>query len=81
MDNPKLPGKLAAFSQAKPGKALGRTMRTSNYRYTQWTQGDQIVAEELYDHQSHHGENVNLSQDSQYQHILEKLCQQFDACW
>ncbi len=81
LDQPCLPGKSAAFSQASPGKALGRTLRTYNYRYTRWTKGEETLAEELYHHQTDPGENENLVPKAEHQKLLQQLREQFDAHW
>ena len=43
----------------KRGQILGRSVRTSNYRYTEWDDGKQGY--ELYDHTTDPGEWVNLT--------------------
>lgn len=44
------------------GPAMGRSIRTSRYRYTAWqAKGDDFLAEELYDYQEDPGETVNLA--------------------
>lgn len=49
--NPGQPWKRAAFSHYPMRGVLGRSVRTERYRYTEWrkTDGDEIVARELYD--------------------------------
>ena len=50
--------KSAALTVCARGKILGRSVRTTRYRYTEW--GDTGVAE-LYDHAADPGEWVNLA--------------------
>jgi len=57
LENPATPHKSACYTQVDRGKDLiGRTVRTEDFRYTEW--GDQ--AAELYDHRSDPGEWHNL---------------------
>ena len=48
-DEPSLPGKKAAFSQVVRGQIIGRSVRTSRWRYTEWGP-DGEFGTELYDH-------------------------------
>ena len=45
---------------------MGYSIRSDRFRYTQWRRvnGDEIVAEELYDHARDPGETVNLANSS-----------------
>jgi iduronate 2-sulfatase len=60
MDNPKLPGKKAAYTQVNRGKAVGRSVRTERWRYTEWGAAGKDGIE-LYDHSNDSGEYHNLS--------------------
>lgn len=50
-----------AYSQFRRGEKLGYSVRTENFRYTEWRDAntDSIDAQELYDHRSDPGENIN----------------------
>ncbi|KAK6177882.1 hypothetical protein SNE40_012757 [Patella caerulea] len=73
MTSPNGPWKMAAFSQNKRGKGImGYTVRTDQYRYTEWTRFNgapvfkpnysrSLVGVELYDHVKDPQENVNLA--------------------
>jgi arylsulfatase A-like enzyme len=73
--------KRAAFSQANPRGRLGRTMRTDRYRYTEWSQGGQVVAVEVYDHETDPGENVNIGAKPENRDLVGQLAEQFRAGW
>jgi arylsulfatase A-like enzyme len=61
--DPDQPWKRAAFSQYPRRNVMGYTVRTDRYRYTEWQQRDtgEILARELYDHESDPQENVNAA--------------------
>jgi uncharacterized sulfatase len=60
MDNPKLKGKNAAYTQVNRGQTVGRSVRTERWRYTEWgLDGKDGI--ELYDHSKDTGEYHNLS--------------------
>lgn len=59
-DSPGHPGKEAAYSQVNRGQAVGRSVRTKRWRYTEWgTAGKAGI--ELYDHETDQGEYYNLA--------------------
>jgi arylsulfatase A-like enzyme len=61
--------KTAAFSQyPRAGNVMGYSMRTDRYRYTEWLKQDtgQIVATELYDHDTGPLASRNLASDPDY---------------
>lgn len=66
-DAPQRRWKRAAFSQYQRkvpglGLAMGRSVRTDRYRFTEWTVPEKdFVARELYDHQADPDENINLA--------------------
>lgn len=60
MENPDLPGKEAAYTQVNRGKTIGRSVRTKQWRYTEWGQNGKDGIE-LYDHQKDTGEYHNLA--------------------
>jgi uncharacterized sulfatase len=60
-DDPSKPGKQAAWSQVNRGKAIGRSVRTARWRYTEWgPKGREGL--ELYDHEHDTGEYHNLAE-------------------
>ena len=52
-----------AYSQFHRGGKLGYSVRTENFRYTEWrnAQSGAIDAQELYDHRSDLSENINVA--------------------
>lgn len=65
--DPATPHKAAAYTQVDRGQGLvGRTVRTADFRYTEW--GDQ--AAELYDHRSDPGEWHNLADSPAHRDIV-----------
>ena len=76
LDQPQRPWKTAAFSQYVRGGAMGHSIRTDRYRLNRWTRlgrPNQVVAVELYDHQTDPGENVNLSEEPAYAAVIDQL--------
>ncbi|QTN32059.1 sulfatase [Akkermansiaceae bacterium] len=59
LEDPKLPGKKAAYTQVNRGKTVGRSVRTQRWRYTEWGK-DGKDGIELYDHNADTGEYHNL---------------------
>jgi len=64
LDDPKLPGKAAAYTQVTRGDKMGRSVRTTRWRYTEWGP-DGRLGVELYDHDTDFGEYYNLRTDPQ----------------
>lgn len=62
LDNPQAPRLRPAYTQVTRAKAMGRSVRTERYRYTEWDNGKQGV--ELYDHDGDPQELRNLANDS-----------------
>ena len=93
LDNPRLPWKQAAFSQYprakkgsryKPqrGDAMGRSIRTDRYRYTEWAlPNGKLVAVELYDQQKDPANNVNIAQKAENKELVKKLSKQLHKGW
>ncbi len=77
LDDPEQSWKETAFSQYPHGKAMGYSMRTERYRYTEWRdreKGD-LVASELYDLAEAGGENRNLADAPQWaEKVAELAC-------
>ncbi len=83
LEEPNRPWKTAAFSQYPRGAAMGYTMRTERFRYTEWRRrkGGEPLAVELYDHENDPQENVNLADQPEYREIRGKLSEQLKAGW
>ncbi|MEY3896569.1 MAG: hypothetical protein RLZZ214_2089 [Verrucomicrobiota bacterium] len=87
-DDPSRPWKSAAFSQYPRGRRgkeiMGYTMRTDQYRFTQWVNGKdhtKVIASELFDHQADPLENTNVANIPANQEIVKKLAAQLSAGW
>jgi iduronate 2-sulfatase len=89
-ENPGRPWKQAAFSEypkggpnadGKQASYQGRTMRTDRYRYVEWTdKTGQVVAREVYDHQTDPQENENIFARSD-KALLDQLALQMRGYW
>ncbi len=85
LDDPQRAWKQAAFSQyPRPGqKAMGYTMKTARYRYTEWlnqTTGA-LIAAELYDHKADPQENVNAAERAENKELVARLSAKLRAGW
>ncbi len=60
-----------AYSQSRPRGALGRSVRTEHWRYTEWDGGAQGL--ELYDVVLDPGEHVNLARDPAYAATMSEM--------
>lgn len=90
LDNPDITWKKAAFSQfprpwpyKKEPKIMGYTVRTNNFRYTEWQdfKTGKIKARELYDHRNDSLETDNVVSKKKYQHQVKKLHQLLHDGW
>lgn len=89
VENPGRPWKKAAFSQYPRGvpgvgQAMGHSMRTERYRFTEWLvpgKEKDFRAIELYDHQSDPQENVNLANRPEHAALVKQLNEQLRAGW
>lgn len=63
LKNPNGPWDGAAYSNAIHDGVLGLSVRTDRWRYTEWTDGQRVVANELYAHPADAGELHNLAAD------------------
>lgn len=82
MDNPNRPWKRAAFSQYPRGKVTGYSVRTGQYRYTEWAErGKDPVGVELYDHQTDPQENVNIADRAENKALVENLSRTLHEGW
>ena len=58
----------------------GDTIRTDQYRFTEYTGGQgKQQARMLYDHQTDPGEDANISEREQHQAVVESLTEQLRA--
>jgi arylsulfatase A-like enzyme len=78
INKPDRPWKEAVFAQipryVKGQSSMGETVRTHRYRYTAWvgTANGQIIDQELYDHEKDPIESINVAQNIDYRHELER---------
>lgn len=76
LEDPARPWKKAVFSQyPRQGNHMGYSMRTEQYRYTEWIhrESGQIAARELYDHASGPLAARNLAGDVEYAATVSEL--------
>jgi uncharacterized sulfatase len=73
LDDPSQAWKEAAFTQVRRGELMGRSVRTTRWRYTEW--GDGRQGRELYDHTTDPGEYRNLAADAAHARELRRLIQ------
>jgi len=83
LKNPELPWKKAAFSQYPRGKVMGYSMRTKNFRYTEWKNREtgEVLARELYDHRKDPQENVNVAARPEYRQDVQRLGRMLEDGW
>lgn len=97
LSDPATPWKTAVFSQfhrapnitPDGGRYMGYSMRTPRYHYVQWRPWDhlagvstnEIVAVELYDHQTDPDENTSIASDPAHSLLLQQLAAQLQAGW
>jgi arylsulfatase A-like enzyme len=77
--------KTAAFSQyPRPGDVMGHSVKTDRHRFTRWAKRDggrEVVATELYDHQTDPAENANLAADPAHAATAAALSKVLDDGW
>lgn len=82
MNDPDRPWKKAAFSQYPRGKAMGYSIRTDRYRYTEWAEpGQEPEGVELYDHQADPAENLNIAGAPENKELVAKLSKMLKDGW
>ncbi|MFT5126084.1 MAG: sialidase-1, partial [Verrucomicrobiales bacterium] len=74
LKDPDLPWKDGAYTIIYRGKALGHSVRTADHRYTEWRDGEKVIARELYDHKSDPLETRNRVEDPTYGDAVQ-FCQ------
>jgi len=67
--DPTCPGKHAAFSTAKRDDLMGRSIRTRNWRYTEYTDG----SVELYDCRRPTSQSVNLVRKGEHRNTINQV--------
>ena len=74
--------KKAAFSQFPRNDKEGYSMRTNDFRYTQWrTRDDKLIFEELYDERENLLESKNVADAPEYKSILDSHREMFARGW
>jgi uncharacterized sulfatase len=71
LDDPGAAWSKPAFTVVTRGKALGRSVRTERYRYTEWDEGRQGA--ELYDHARDPAEYRNLAGEARHAQTVAQL--------
>ncbi len=75
LNNPLLTWKEAAFSQyPRERSIMGYSMRTDNYRFTQWEQKDKgVIARELYNHRTDPHEKKNIAGEAEVAEVIKEM--------
>jgi arylsulfatase A-like enzyme len=78
LDDPKASHRNAAGSEMLRSSRLGRSIRTTEYRYTEWrSETNELVARELYDHRSDPQEGclekINVADQPEYFDVAHSL--------
>ncbi len=79
LDNPKAPGKPAAFSQYPRNhegqQLMGYSLRDARFRYTEWRKRGttDVVARELYDYEKDPNETRNHAADPTHAGRIKKM--------
>ena len=91
LDDPKRPWKTAAFSQYPRGggggggeKVMGYTIRTDRFRYTEWQARNdpkQVLARELYDHETDPRETKNVADEADKANVVRDLSERLKKGW
>lgn len=83
MKNPDREWKTAAFSQfPRTRKMEGYSIRTADYRYTEWRFSDgKIDSIELYDHRKDAIESINIAYKKENESLIKELSQRLNASW
>ena len=80
IEQPTRPWKTAVFSRLSRSGTSGRSMRTAQYRYTEWgTKGRR--GRELYDYDADPNETVNIVDLPENATLVEHLSEQLHAGW
>ncbi len=71
LQDPNADGYDFAFSQVGRRDVVGRSVRTTRWRYTEWDRGEKGV--QLYDHSKDPTEQVNLAHSAEHTEIIGEL--------
>lgn len=80
MEQPMIPWKSAAFSQKKRAGVIGKTIRHTRYRYTEWGENGKNGIE-LYDYDVDPNETVNIASDPENEELSGQLSESLRAGW
>ena len=80
IEQPTRPWKTAVFSQLNRGGVWGHSMRTMQYRYTEW-EGNGRRGRELYDYDADPDETVNIADLPENAELVAHLSEQLHAGW
>ena len=83
LENPDRVWKTAAFSQFPRTRYLeGYSIRTPDYRYTEWiVRGGKVDSIELYDHRKDGVECVNIAYKKENESLINELSERLNAGW
>ena len=80
IEQPTRPWKTAAFSQLSRAGIRGKSMRTAQYRYTEWG-GNGRRGRELYDYDADPDETANIANLPENTELVAELSEQLRAGW
>ncbi|RKU05504.1 hypothetical protein C6501_19825 [Candidatus Poribacteria bacterium] len=80
IETPSRPWKTATFSQLKRGRTNGMSIRTTQYRYTEWGNKG-IKGKELYDYLTDPDETVNIANLPENAELVIHLSERLHAGW
>lgn len=78
INSPSTASRRGAFSEWNRYGYTGSSIRTNQYRYTEWSNNTKTLLE-LYDHDADPDETVNVSGRSQYQGVIQALHEALSA--
>jgi arylsulfatase A-like enzyme len=88
LDDPKQPWKAVAFSQyprgsKETGPLMGYAVRSDRYRYVEWRKRGttEVVARELYDHQTDPNEDTNIAAKPDQAEVIARHAKLLAAGW
>ena len=80
IEQPTRPWKTAAFSELRRAGVGGRSMRTEQYRYTEWGNRGKR-GKELYDYHADPDETVNIADLPENEELVANFSEQLRAGW
>jgi uncharacterized sulfatase len=72
LEDPQAAWDKPAYTQAKPAKSMGRSVRTQRWRYIEWDDDGKAGAQ-LYDHDADPHEYVNLAADPRHAGVVAEM--------